>query len=484
MTSDALILALAGILAALSGGLIVLFAPGRLPALLAGAGVALLGLLQIGFARVALDVPWGGEALWFRYSLALALPVTLLWVLAAVTLGRPRITRLGTGWRGYLALQAILSAASAAWLALGPPTAPAPVRGTLMLGAVERVILGIILANVVVYTVRLEATYLSLPRRYRRAFRPALLGTIVCSAFYATVAVSGLLSGRVVVADLTLGAAPVALVALLLPLSYVRGRLGEARLSPSVHPVTATTSFLLAAAFLAGTATLLWMTHSLGFSFVRGLWLVALGSVILGTTAVAISNRARRRLERAFAPLLQDWRGAYRVAGNRAVAPLEGCSSYEELYRSIPGNALGLADVASVTLFLADRQSAKFRCASSTMTPMPEAEVGDRDPLAMELRRARRAIRLQGPTDDLEYVSIYVENKVAIAACNARVAVPLWGEEELIGFLLCGPRLDGRRPRREDVRLLYFASRRYSMLLERAAQREDRSGDASHSMLT
>lgn len=473
--TNVLLLAIAGILSLLAGGLIVLFAPGRFASLLAGCGLALLGVLQIGFARVALDVPWGGDVLWFRYSLALALPVTLLWVLTAATLGRPRSIRLGASWRAYLLLQAFLAAAGAAWLGLGPAPAPALDRGVISLGTPERVILGIILVNIVLYTVRFEATYLSLPRRYRRAFRPALLGIVVCSAFFAILAVNGLLSGRAVVEDLAFGAAPVSLMALLAPLSYVRGRLGEARLSPSVHPVTATTSFLLAAAFLAGTAVLLWMTHSMGVSLLRGLWLLAVGGVILGITALAVSNRARRRVERALAPLFHDWGGAYRLAAVRAVAPLDGCASLDELCRSIPSNASELADVDPVTLFVAHRASAMFRSVSSTLNPRPDAEVADRDPLTVELRRARRPIRLQGRADDLEYVSIYIENKAAISACAARVAVPLFGEEELIAFLLCGPRRDGSRPLRDVVRLLHFASKRYAMLLERELIRETRS---------
>lgn len=472
MTPDVLLLAFTGILAALAGGLIVLFAPGRFPALLAGMAVALLGLLQLGFARVAFDVPWGGDALWFRYSLALALPVTVLWVLAAATLGRRRSDRLAAGWRRYLLVQAILSAAVAAWMVLRPELALEADRGVVALDTPARVVLGLILGNIVLYTVRFEATYLSLPRRYRRAFRPALLGIVVCAVFYAAVAASGLLSGRAVVGDLAYGAGPVSLVALLLPLSYVRGRLGEARLSPSGHPVTATTSFLLAAAFLAGTATLLWMTHAFGMSLLRGIWLVAVGGVILGTAALVVSNRARRRVERALAPLLQDWGGAYRVTASRAVASLESCASLEELRLSIPAHAADLAEVDPVTLFVAHRASGTFRSISSTMSPKPDTEVGDRDPLTMELRRARRPIRLHGPADDLEYVSIYVENKVALALCAARVAVPMWGEEELIGFLLCGQRRDGQRRMRDAARLLHFASRRYAMLLERQALRD------------
>jgi hypothetical protein len=93
--------------------------------------------------------------------------------------------------------------------------------------------------------------------------------------------------------------------------------------------------------------------------------------------------------------------------------------------------------------------------------------VGARDPLAAELRVARRPIRLQGRVDDLQYVSIYVENRSAITACDARFAVPFYGEERMIGFLLCGPRADGRKGLRRSARLLHFAALRYARTIER-----------------
>jgi len=464
---------MAGTLAALAGGLVIVVAPGRLPALLAGGSLVLSGLLQVGFARVALDVPWGGAALWFRTTLALALPVTLLWVLAAVTLGRPRAADLSRPWKGYLLLQAACAAAAAAWLlATSPvpaaidPAAPGP-RGSVALDGAARGVLGLIALNIMVYTVRFEASYLSLPRRYRRAFRPALLSIVVGSVFYAALAANGMWSGRAAPGDLALGAGPIALMALFVPLSYVRGRLGEARLAPATHPVTGTTSFFLAAAFVAGTAALLWMMRAWGVTFGRGLWLVAIGGVILGVAALSVSNRARRRAERALAPFWQDWRGAYRVVASRAAAELRACRSPEERIARVPAHASMLAQVAPVTLFLLDEERTSYRAASTTLEVLPEARVAARDPLASELRRARRPIRLLGSTHDLEYVSIYVENRAALAACSARFAVPLIGEEEMIGFLLCGPTAGAAAPAREALLLLRFASRHYSTLLER-----------------
>jgi hypothetical protein len=91
------------------------------------------------------------------------------------------------------------------------------------------------------------------------------------------------------------------------------------------------------------------------------------------------------------------------------------------------------------------------------------------DPLAVELRRARRPIRLDGRADDLEYVSIYIENRDAILNCGARIAVPLLGEEVLIGLLLAGaPSRKSGSPARV-LSLLNLAGRRYAYLIEKLA---------------
>jgi hypothetical protein len=445
-------------------------APGRLPALLAGTALALTGILHVGFARVVLDVPWGGAVPWFRTTLALALPVTLLWVLASATLGRPRAAALTGRWRLYLLLQSLAAAASAIWLllpAMAPPgdtlsTAP---RGIVPLDAAARVALGLVVLNIAVYTVRFEASYVSLPRRHRRAFRPALGAIVIASAFYAAFAANGIWSERAVLRDLALGAGPVAVMALFVPLSYVRGRVGEARLASSSHPVTATTSFFLAAAFLAGAGALLWTMRAWGVSFGRGLGLVAIGAVILGVAALAISNRARRRTERALAPLWQDWRGAYRMLAARAASEIDTGSRSERASRIAP-HAASLARLSPVTLFLLDEERSGYRPVSTTLDTIPEARVGVRDPLAIELRRARRPIRLLGSAHDLEYVSIYVENRAVLAACRARFAIPLIGEEEMVGFLLCGPHSAPRGVVRDSLRILHFISRHYAAAVE------------------
>jgi hypothetical protein len=95
-----------------------------------------------------------------------------------------------------------------------------------------------------------------------------------------------------------------------------------------------------------------------------------------------------------------------------------------------------------------------------------------REPLAVELRRARRPIRLRGRADDLEFISIYVENGEQIEACAAACAIPLFGEEDLVGFLLCGAG-SGSEVRRESLALLHLASRRYAAHIERLVHRPE-----------
>ncbi len=476
MTIDVLLLALAGLFAALAGGATILLAPGRGTPLLAGGALALLGVVHIGFARVAMDAPWGGDALWFRHTLTLALPVTTLWVLLSIVLGRRGGEALSVRWRGYLVLQAILSIAALAWSALAPDPAQ-PRSGTIPLDAATRGVLGLILLNIAIFTVNFEATYVSFPRRHRRSFRPALWGIFLCAVFYASLAARGILAGSASVSDLAFGTAPVAILALAMPVSFVRRRLGVARIAPDQQPVTATISYLLATGFVAATALMFWLNQAMGLSTVRGLWVLSTGGLILVVTALAVSNRARRRAERLFAPFMSEWRRPLRRAVKKRIRAIESASTIQELLRVIPENARELTDLEAITLLLSHGPTATYRVVSSTIDPAPSAIVGRRDPLAEELRRARRPIRLDGRPDDLEYVSIYIENREAIQNCRARIAAPLMGEEAMIGIVLAaGPAAAGGSDARA-VALLDIAARHYARLIERTVASRTPEGE-------
>ena len=469
MSLDVILLVSGGLVALIAGGLVSFVSPGRVVSLLAGAALALLGLVQFGFARAVYESVAPARAEWFESSLALGLAVSAVWVFLSVSLGRAKgIAGLGT-WRAYLVFQAALSLI-ALWIVT---TQPAPADSLFVDPAsfpirwIARWILAGTLLNVVIVASNFEATHLSLPRRHRRAFRPGLVGVIICSGFYTYLIVASLISGRLSISDLSIGAVPITLLSLLLTLSLVRGRVAQARIAREGHSFTGTTSLLLAASFLVGTTALLGVTRAAGLSLGKGMWLLAGASVVLGLVAFTISNRLRRRLQRLLDPVWYNPRVTRRALAARVVAPLEEAATLEVLTRLIPGNARELAGVEPVTLFLANAESGTFRASTSTISPEPRVTIGMQEPLAVELRRARRPIRLSGRADDLEYVSIYVENGEQIAACAAACAIPLFGEDDLIGFLLCGTTGDASIVHRESIALLHLASRRYAAHMER-----------------
>ena len=468
MSLDVILLISGGLVALIAGGVVSFVSPGRVVSLLAGAALALLGLVQFGFARAVYEGAAPARAEWFESSLALGFAVSAVWVFLSVSVGRAKgIAGLGA-WRVYLVLQAALSLV-ALWIVT---TNPAPADSLLdaaffPLRTIARWILAGTLLNVVIVASNFEATHLSLPRRHRRAFRPGLIGVIICSGFYTYLIAASLIGGRLSISDLSIGAVPITLLALLLTLSMVRGRVGQARIARERHSFTGTTSLLLAACFLIGTTVLLGITRAAGLSLGRGMWLLAGASVVLGLVAFTISNRLRRRLQRLLDPVWYDPRVTRRALAARVVAPLEEAATIDALTRLIPANARELAGVEPVTLFLAHVESGTFRASTSTISPEPRVTIGMHEPLAIELRRARRPIRLRGRADDLEYVSIYVENGEQIAACAAACAIPLLGEEDLIGFLLCGNSAGDTLVHRESIALLHLASRRYAAHMER-----------------
>lgn len=472
---ESLVLTAGGLLAVLAGGLVIFLGPGRVVPLVAGAALALLGLLQFGFARSVFELTTWSRSVWFAHSLALALPVSALWLLLALSIGRgPNARGLGL-WRPYLALQGLASAAALVSASLRRDVdVPALSRSApaFPIHADDRWILLLVLVNLMLVAARFEATHLSLPRRYRRAFRPSLAGILIAVGFFGYTISSSLLARSFAVSDLALGAAPVTLLSFVLPLSLIRGRVAEARAMRERHRVLETSSLLIAGGFLFGTSALLWLTHAIGMSPARGFFILAVAFALLAVLALTVSNRVRRRVLRLVDPLWYDPRAARLLVSPRVVTPLERATSLTELCAMIPSNARELAGLDPVTLFLVQSESdpVSFRAVASTIDPRPSVVVQNEDPLAEELRRARRPIRLRGRTDDLEYVSIYVENAEQIGACGAACAVPLAGEEGLVGFLLCGPKEGGSSVPRAALVLLHTASRDYAGFLERMAR--------------
>lgn len=475
MTMDFLFLGAGGLIALIAAGVVAILSPGGFVALVAAAALASLGLLEFSFARAILDLGATGRTGWFVNSLALSLPVSALWVLLSVMLGRTRGSRGIGAWGFYILLQAVLSAGAGAYALLWP-AAPleAPGTGIFHLRGVEWGILAAILLNLILMAAKFEATHLSLPPRRRETFRPALLGVLGCSGLVSYLIFSMLATGRVDVGDVGASAAPASLLSFLLALSLIRGRIGEAHPPEDRLPATATTSLLLAVGYVAWTAVLLWLTHAAGLGLAEGLLWITIGGATAAVAALAISNRLRRKLDLFLDPVWFEPRATRRHSAGRLQHPLADARTLPELCRLVPENARSVAEVDPVTLFLADPSERCFRVFGSTIDPQPAVMIPDREPLPTELRRARRPIRLTGRSDDLEYVGIYVENSAQIAACSAVCAIPILGDEGLLGFLLCGAR-GGRQVHGEELVLLNLASRDYAEQIERLQRKEQLS---------
>lgn len=472
MSMDLLLLGAGGLIALIAAGIVAILSPGGVVSLVAAAALAMLGVLEFSFARAVFDLGTTGRSDWFVNSLTLALPVSSLWVLLAAMLGRTRGSRGVGAWVFYLFAQGLLAIGAVVYAVAGPRHAPEPIGESIFrLRGFEWAILAAILLNLILMAAKFEATHLSLPPRRRETFRPALLGVLGCSGLLSYLIFSMLATGRVDVGDIGASAAPASLLSFLLAASLIRGRIGEARAPEDRLPATATTSLLIAGGYVAWTAVLLWLTHSAGMKLAEGLFWITVGAVLVVIAALSLSNRLRRKLDLFLDPVWFEPRAARRASGKRSDESLQQATSIAEISRVIPHHARTVADVDPVTLFLADPAERCFRGMGSTIEPAPVVLIPDREPLPMELRRARRPIRLTGRSDDLEYVGIYVENAEQIAACSAVCAIPILGDEGLIGFLLCGAGQGGRQVHGEELVLLNLASRDYAERIERL-QRE------------
>jgi len=463
LTLDVVLLISGGILAILGGGILLFLSPGRYPSFLAAVALISLGLLQFGWARSIYDIS-GGQT-WFELSLAFALPVSLSWVLLSRTLCLPPESGLPLVWQIYIVGQALCAVAAMLFVGLTPTwVSISVVKGIfvfpLRLGTF--VIMGGVLLNLVLTAASFEATYLSLASKPHRAFRPALLGILIATAYFGFVGIVGLSAGQISSADIGLGWIPVSILALALPFSILQGRLVEVHVRREARPLIRTTSIAISVGILAAMIALLWMTHATGWSVARGLWVLLASGAALGIAALAISNRINRRVQRLIDPYLYRRRIGHREISERIAGAVGQTVTAAELCQIIPANVRELVGTNPVTLFLVDAHEPRFTVVASTMDPSPKVVVLTSEPLATELSRTRRAIQFRGRPDDLEYIPIYVENAAQIMACGAMCAAPITCAEELYGFLLCGGQETGSAPERPLLPTLDLLCRHYS----------------------
>ncbi|MGH7681118.1 MAG: hypothetical protein ACRENN_03935, partial [Candidatus Eiseniibacteriota bacterium] len=289
---------------------------------------------------------------------------------------------------------------------------------------------------------------------------------LLATAYYGYAAIASLGSVSITSADIGLGWAPVAALALLLPFSILRGRLTVVRVRRRMQPMTQTTSLFLSVGFVALTVALLWMTRVTGWSLARGLWVVSACAVAIGIAGLAFSNRVNRRVQRALDPILSGRAANRRDIAERVVLAAKRATNASELHLLIPESVREILGADPVTLFVAEPGDSRYVVVASTIQPLPAVALLDSEPLATELDRSRRAIHLRGRTDDLEYIPIYVENSAQIAACAALSAAPIVRADELHGILLCGGLVAGGRTGKQLLPTLDLICRRFSARLD------------------
>jgi hypothetical protein len=471
---DVLFLGAAGVLALLAGGLILFLSPGRYPSLLAAVALGSLGVLQFGWARAMFEVSSEGASIWFHLSLAFALPVALSWVLLSRTIGLGARPLQGLeGWRFYIFGQALICLGALVWVAVGPAPAPAietGERAVFPLSVIDRVMLATLALNGIVAAAGFEATYFAYSRTQRRRFRPGLVGTILCGGQFVYLGILGAATGRLEAEDMGFGAYAVVPLALLLPLSMIRGRIAEEHVRRGKRSVARTTSLALFALVLVALGAVVWLSRVTGMSVVRGLWLLFAIAAAVGMAALAISNRVRRRVARIVDPYWLGGARDHRALASRFVEAASEARTFEDLCERIPSQVREMIGADPVTIFVASDPGHEFVARASTIDPIPRVAVRGGDPLVVALYRAHRAIRLRGRSDDLEYIPIYVENGTQILACAAACAAPITFEDQIVAFLLCGERAGNGRPHRGLLRLLDVACHGYSHRIDTLLQ--------------
>jgi hypothetical protein len=475
MTLEIVLLTTSGFVALAMGALILTASPGRVVSVLAGGAMALLGLLQLGFARAMFAFEWGGRNTWLELSLVFSLPVSVVWVLLSATLSRTQHLGQLRGWRAYVLAQLLLCAGAVILMALSPLVGITPLGKTptsVPLRPAGLAILAVVLINVVVLTANFESTYLALPRRTRHRLAPALGGVVLVAGYYAYLLGWSLWHRRASTSDLGLSGLPVTVATILFTTAMIRGRVAEITLPEPRRPLYRTASLLLPALTLAAVYGVLELTEITGWSLARVSFTIMTSGAALGIAALIVSNRVQRRVWGVLQPYLYRSRLRRGDVWTRLHRELEVAHTLEEWKAVVPGCVRELSSVRTVTVFLPDASGSSFVSAASTLDPPPAERVRLEDPLACELRRARKPLFLRGRPDDLEYIPIYVENGPQLRACDAASAVPLLADGELIGFLLCGRPVDPEETSLEKLPVLEFLAQGLAPRLEVLTLRE------------
>ena len=475
MTLEIALLLASGFVAVAMGGLVLTASPGRVASVLGGSALALLGLLQLGFARALFAFEWGGRNTWFELCMVFSLPVSLAWVLLSASLSRTRHLGQLRGWRVYVLAQVALFMGAVALMIAAPlvgatPPGKTPLEVPLRPAGLAVTVL--LLMNVIVLTANFESTYLALPRRTRHRLAPALAGIVLCAGYYGYLLGWGLWHRHASSADLGISGVPVSVLSVLFATAMIRGRVGEIAMPEPRKPLYRTTSLLLPAVTLAVVYGVLRLTEATGWSLARAGFTLMSGGAAVGIAALLVSNRLQRRVWGVLQPYLYRTRIRRGDLWMNLHRDLEGAHSVEEWKTVVPPCVRDLAGVRPVTLFLPEGGGRLFASVSSTLDPPPAERVRPDDPLARELQRARRPLFLHGRSDDLEYIPIYVENGPQLRACDAACAVPLLSDGELVGFLLCGRPIDPEESSIEKLPVLEFLAQGLAPRLEILILRE------------
>jgi hypothetical protein len=283
-------------------------------------------------------------------------------------------------------------------------------------------------------------------------------GVVLCAAYYAYVLGFSLLHGHVSLSDLGGSGVPVTVLAVLLTIAMVRGRVGEITLPEPGRPVYRTTSLLVAALTFGAVLGVLQLTEFTGWSLARATWTVMIGVGITSMAALLVSNRVQRRAWGVLQPYLQRSRLRRTDLWTRLHRRIDAAHTPEALHQIIPIAVREIAGLVPVTLFVRDAAGGDFVPVASTLRPAPAVRLRGADPLVREFRRSRHPLFLAGRADDLEYIPIYVENGAQLRACQAACAAPLEVEGDLLGFLLCGAPENAEDSAFERLPLLEFLS--------------------------
>ena len=307
--------------------------------------------------------------------------------------------------------------------------------GTILLGPIGKAFLSYLLVGVVFVGYNLESTYRLAGGPARSRLRPVVLGLFGVLGFYTYLLTTGLLYSAIELDGVIASVGPLVVASVLTAYGFLKGSLTDTAVPVSRNVVYSSFTAFAAALYVLAMGMAAQMASFTKWSPGQVVTVAFVLLVVLVSVVLVFSNRVQRRVRRFIDRNFYVNRYDYRAQWFRVTRTLSPAQGPEGVLEAADSLLREVFSADGVTIALKDRSGRGCRVWRGEGADEPELLLLEDSPLCRKLKEERRALLLPRQADDLEYVSIYVENAEWLDATASQVVAPLLAGQEILGVV-------------------------------------------------